>query len=150
MDAILADAVCPLSEEDLQTEIARMSIADPAFVGALMDERRISPIWLRVRGIDVYIGGSIHAAAAAGDVSATEEMLDNLYPVDETDNNGFTALHYGCANGKVGVVQLLLDKGAACAAPRKCMTATPLNLALAHGHTSVVLMLLAAAMIDRS
>jgi ankyrin repeat protein len=84
------------------------------------------------------------AAAACGDTSAVERLLDLGLPIEGTDAQGATALLRACGHGHDDVVRLLLERGAdlehAAAGGATCLSAavsarrdTVVERLLAHG-----------------
>ncbi|CAG4988250.1 unnamed protein product [Colias eurytheme] len=58
------------------------------------------------------MGGALLEAAARGDAGRIASLLRAGAPVDETDENGCSALQRAAADGHVEVVKLLLEQGA--------------------------------------
>ena len=54
----------------------------------------------------------LHDACFAGDTEVVKQLLDDGAPVDEKDEEGWTALTRASERGHTEVVKLLLDKGA--------------------------------------
>lgn len=75
-------------------------------------------------------------AAAKGDVSAAEELLDHGVFVDVQDTNSATPLHMAARSGFPLMVQLLLDRGADVNA-RDCNDNTAMTWALKYGRDEV-------------
>jgi len=74
----------------------------------------------------------LHAAVAGGHADVVERLLARGARVDATDETGFTPLHLATVLGATRIVRMLLLAGAdAC---REVADATPLELALRHGH----------------
>ena len=83
--------------------------------------------------------GSLHAAAARGDVAGMRALLDSgaILDVDSPSPScGSTALHFAAAVGSTGATKLLLDAGAAADAVGHA-GASPLMVAAAMGHEGV-------------
>ncbi len=71
-------------------------------------------------------------------------LLSNGAKVELVDDLGRTALHYACESGKLEVVSALLESGAHRHQKPDKQGQTPLSLALAHKHRSLVEMLIIA------
>ena len=84
---------------------------------------------------------SLHDAAAAGDVAAVKDLLDDGADVDEPNRYQATALHIAAAKGHSEVCEVLLDRGANVNAvdDERC---APLHEAAWRGHYEVCRILL--------
>ena len=51
----------------------------------------------------------IHVCAQVGDTDSLLSLVDKGANLNAKDEDERTALHWGCANGKLAVVELLLD-----------------------------------------
>ncbi|MDO8348952.1 MAG: ankyrin repeat domain-containing protein [Planctomycetota bacterium] len=73
---------------------------------------------------------------------AAQLVLDLGAAIDERDEDGRTALHYACSFGRLGMVRLLLQRGADRDLVNEHFHENPLHLATAGTHLGVVLVLL--------
>ena len=80
--------------------------------------------------------------AVEGDLEGLKKIIEvEKFDIDETDDDGWTALHHSCWNGKNQVVLYLLETGAKIDA-KKNYGQTPLHLASYKGHEETVKLLL--------
>lgn len=86
-------------------------------------------------------------AAEVGAVQVVKELLDLHVPLDDVDQNGYTALTYACIFGRREIVALLLDAGAS-ALIATDRNRTPLMLAVSYGHGEIVNLMLAKRSAD--
>jgi len=94
--------------------------------------------------------GELLDAARAGDVPAVERLLAAGADIDGTDRYGSTALAAASVNGHLGIVQLLLDRGADPNIAETFYSARPLEMALFFAdRREVALLLLAHGAEDR-
>lgn len=54
----------------------------------------------------------LHVAAIEGEVEEIKELLAAKAKVNEMDEQGYTALHYACAEGERRAAQVLIENGA--------------------------------------
>jgi len=78
----------------------------------------------------------LHWAAGNGYEKIVEMLLEKGAPIDDKDDEGWTALHYASHWGKENVVTLLLCNGAEANA-RTNKSETPLDLALSNGKSAI-------------
>lgn len=84
----------------------------------------------------------MHRAACEGDVDAIRVWCaQNPEGVAELDDDGWSALHYGCFYGQAIVVEELLSCKAHPSLPAVGTKATPLHLAAGTGHAGCVRLL---------
>lgn len=87
-------------------------------------------------------------AVVAGDLAVCKELLEkNAVYVNETDEKGFTQLHYAAMSGQTDLCRLLLQHGAKADIATKIPAAnyyTPLEAAIANDHTDTALVLINA------
>ncbi|RWS31822.1 ankyrin repeat family A protein 2-like protein, partial [Leptotrombidium deliense] len=86
---------------------------------------------------------TMHQLAAQGELFSTFFTPDKLCKIDETDDNGYTALHWAAAYGQLTTVRLLLEKGAN-ARIKGNHGETCLHFAASNGHLHVLKELLAS------
>jgi ankyrin repeat protein len=84
----------------------------------------------------------LRAAALSGDNELVKELLEQNVPVDDKDDNGWTALHFAASFGRTDVAQTLLDNNAIIDEKASDDGWTPLHRAAKNGHTEVVQFLL--------
>ncbi len=82
---------------------------------------------------------ALHLAAVQGHTAVAELLLERGADPGRRDEAGWTALHQACAAGRIGLVKALLVHGAPVDA--LCGDASPLGLALRHGHPEIAAML---------
>jgi len=82
-------------------------------------------------------------AVRGGEFSATERLIRSGAPVDETDDNGWTALHWAAGKGKLEIARLLMSAGANPLSVGRDLR-TPSMIALAAAHVEAAKMLEAA------
>ncbi|BBB15452.1 ankyrin 2 neuronal isoform 4 [Candidatus Rickettsiella viridis] len=75
------------------------------------------------------------------DLSTIALLLEHGAPIDKTDKEGDTPLHYACQKGNAAVVKLLLEKGASINKVNKNED-TPLHYACKEGNQAIVKLLL--------
>ena len=91
---------------------------------AKLIERALSPVGLAERLLE---------AAGKGRAAAVAAMLDAGAPLEATDEDGWSALHFAAGDGDPGTVELLLSKGLKSTAKAKDGT-TPIELAEEEEH----------------
>ena len=84
---------------------------------------------------------ALHGASRAGDTEWVKQLLDDGAPVDEKDEDGWTALMLANLKGHTELVKLLLDKGALLDEKDEDGN-TALMEASKEGHTEIVQLLL--------
>ena len=77
----------------------------PQFAGATIDSASF-------RGLAPYWETLLHVVAARGDAQAAAVLLDEGAPIDLPDRHSCTALHRAVLSGHIGVIRLLLARGA--------------------------------------
>ena len=101
-----------------------------------------------ISAIEPVTGGTALTVAAHDDTSDAYDMVKVLIlkfgsDPNETDHNGYTALHFAAKTGNLPVVEFLVNQGADLnAAPKRrcrdCAPKTPLYMAYQRGHNRVV------------
>ena len=91
---------------------------------AKLIERALSPVGLAERLLE---------AAGKGRAAAVAAMLDAGAPLEATDEDGWSALHFAAGDGDPETVELLLSKGLKSTAKAKDGT-TPIELAEEEEH----------------
>ena len=81
---------------------------------------------------------ALHEAARQGDVEKITRLLDAGVPVDGTNQYGATALTYAASKGHLGVVKLLVERGANVDATDTFYSSTPAGWAAYDGHVETV------------
>ncbi len=83
------------------------------------------------------------SASARGDTKRVKALIKKGASLNRTDTRGYayTPLHQACKNGKLGVAQILIEKGADINV-RESNGKTPLYLACEKGHTQLVSLLI--------
>ena len=94
--------------------------------------------WLRIN-MSIDYKRSLLVASEKGDLNKVENCLKKV-PVDVTDEQNQTALHYAAANGHEVVVMHLIKKGAGLEC-KNYAEWTPLMFASYYGHLNVVALL---------
>lgn len=89
-------------------------------------------------------GARLRAAAALGDLTAVEALLDAGVDADAASEYGATALALAADKGYAEVVKALLEHGAVVGATDSFYQSTPISWAAYNGHAQVVRLLLAA------
>lgn len=82
----------------------------------------------------------LHEAVGGGDIEAVASLLEEVDV--NAQLNGRTALYFAAIKGHVGMVKLLLERGADVNAVRQSDGSTALHGAVEHEHAEVVLILL--------
>ncbi len=85
---------------------------------------------------------SIHEAARDGDIAQVQSHFLRGANIDETDEDGFTALHLAASGGHKGVAEMLIASGANVNANSRKFRSTPLHHAAGKGHKDVAQLLI--------
>ena len=104
----------------------------------------VAPALLCASGLwaNEQLNQQLRSAAAAGDVTQVEHLLDRGADIEARDDYGNTALMYASVGGKAAVVELLLDRSAEIDARRGPGLRTALMHASRNGEAAVVELLL--------
>ena len=86
---------------------------------------------------DAHGNTALMVAAATGDTTAVEQLIDDGAEVNAQGRIGNTALIYAAQEGHTRVVEILVEAGAA-VEMRNDFNATAYKLALGHGHSRIV------------
>ncbi|KAJ1891225.1 SPT3 Dosage dependent suppressor of Ty-induced promoter mutations-like protein, partial [Kickxella alabastrina] len=85
----------------------------------------------------------VHFAALLGMLNLLLFLKNKGIPLDDTDNNGMTAMHFACmygSQGRADIVEFLLNAGASCAI-KSLFGQTPGDVARSLGHSQIQLMI---------
>jgi ankyrin repeat protein len=117
LDASADASACPIAGKTLVNLAAAKECAK-------LIERALSPVGLAERLLE---------AAGKGRAAAVAAMLDAGAPLEATDEDGWSALHFAAGDGDPETVELLLSKGLKSTAKAKDGT-TPIELAEEEEH----------------
>ena len=88
--------------------------------------------------VDSYERSLLHAASAMGHFSFVRLLRTKGVNENAQDDDGFTALHDACRNGRPGAVQVLLTELKADLSIKNKYSRTPFRVAWECGHTSIM------------
>ncbi|KAM5365301.1 hypothetical protein ACJZ2D_011084 [Fusarium nematophilum] len=89
---------------------------------------------------DIWDRSPLHIASSTGSMTAMRQLFEANITLNDTDENGWQALHYASAAGHDEMVKLLLEK--VDADPGDILDYTPLIHAAGNGHLATVKLLL--------
>ena len=112
-DSTTADRLLSAARRGEEAVARSLLEADPGLVARMSGEER----------------GAVVRAAEAGDAGAVELMLDLGLPIDARGEDGATPLHAAAFAGSLGVVRLLIARGADLEAVDSSFQSTPLDWA---------------------
>eukprot|EP00731_Ephydatia_muelleri_P031926 Em0023g433a len=90
----------------------------------------------------------LHRCVCQGDLEGMRQCFRMGASVNESDTDSWTPLHYACWYGELDTVKVLVEEASAALDVTNAAGSTPLHLAAATGHTSVVSYLLTQGDID--